>query len=262
MLKIIMFENEKKYINAFLKLPKVLYKNNNTEDRKTTEMLLLGKHPLNKYFQLHKFIVYDGNQVVGRFVITTYPDDNIAYLGLYECIQNDEVAGAIFKKAYEFCKANCYLQIVGPVDCSFWIKYRLKVNMFEKPYTSEPYNKEDYLNQFLNNGYEICEKYGSNVYEKFEMNYMDEKAEHGYKIFEKKGYTIVKPNKETFDKSIREVYKMIMELYSDFPIFKPISESDFLLIFGKLSSIVNYDMIRMAYYQNEAVRIFYLNSKL
>ena len=93
----------------------------------------------------------------GWFIITIYPEDNIGYLGFYECINDDEVAKNLFDKAYEFCKEKGLTSIVGPVDCSFWIKYRLKINKFDlPPYTGEPYNKDYYLKQFENNGFSVC----------------------------------------------------------------------------------------------------------
>ena len=49
-MKCVEFEYEKKYIEDFLKLPKMLYsKWNNTENYKETKNILLGKHMLLKY---------------------------------------------------------------------------------------------------------------------------------------------------------------------------------------------------------------------
>ena len=49
--------------------------------------------------------------------------------------------------AYKFAKEKWYKKIVGPVDASFWNKYRLKINLFDKrPYTGEPYNLKYYFN--------------------------------------------------------------------------------------------------------------------
>ena len=49
------------------------------------------------------------------------------------------------KTIEKFAKENKYKRIVGPVDASFWLKYRMKINMFYKPpYTGEPYNKDYY----------------------------------------------------------------------------------------------------------------------
>ena len=92
-MKVIKFENEKKYINDFLNLPKKIYtKKTNTENKETIKQLITNTHPLNKYFKLTKFVVYKNEQVVGRFAITEYPDDKInCYLGFFECIKDNKV---------------------------------------------------------------------------------------------------------------------------------------------------------------------------
>ena len=48
------------------------------ENPKETERFLRGNHPLSHYFTLHKFLVYEEGKVVGRFAITTYPEDAAA----------------------------------------------------------------------------------------------------------------------------------------------------------------------------------------
>ncbi len=83
----------------------------------------------------------------------------------------------------------------------------MKTNFFHRrPYVSEPYNKDYYLKLFLNNGYEIQEKYISNIYSKLTTKIVEEgKIKERYEKFLKKGYKIVSPDKKTWDKTISEV---------------------------------------------------------
>ena len=258
MINVISFEKEKKYINDFLKLIKIIYnKNDLMEDTRTTLQILNGEHVLSKYFEISKFIVYKDDAVSGRFLITKYHDDATAYIGFYECIDDDEVARELFDTAKKFCKENGYKSIVGPVDCSFWIKYRLKINMFDlKPYTSEPYNKDYYLKQFEDNDFCICEHYTSQIYPILPDDYKNDKFEEHYKEFIDKGYEIVKPKIEDVDKVIGEVYDMLMDLYNDFPIFKALSLEDFRVQFSGLKSICNMDLVRMAYFKSKPVGFY------
>ena len=113
MINIVMFENEKQHIKNFLKFPQMLYsKNENTEDRNNTKKIIMGQHIINKYCRLYKFIAYKDNTIVGRFVITKYPNDNIAYLGFYECIDENEIAIELFNKIFDFCKTNGFSEII------------------------------------------------------------------------------------------------------------------------------------------------------
>ena len=187
-------------------------------------------------------------------MITKYPDDNVAYIGFYECVNNDSVAKVLFAKAFEFCKAHEFKSIVGPVDCSFWIKYRLKINKFDiQPYTGEPYNKDYYLKQFEDNGYSVCEHYTSQIYKVLDGNFKNDKFEEHYQEFINKGYKIIKPEQSNVDRVIDEIYDLLIDLYSDFPIFKYVSKEDFKTHFSGLKSIVNMDLVRMVYYEGKAV---------
>lgn len=255
-MKCVQFEQEKNYIRDFLSLPKRLYtSDNNTENPKETEKLLLGTHPLSKYFTLHKFLVYQQEMIVGRFVLTTYPSDGNAYIGFYECVDDPEVAGFLLEKAEEYAQKAGYERIVGPVDASFWVKYRLKINLFDRrPYTGEPYNKDYYLKQFQDNGYVIAQHYTSNSYTVLEG---EEPLYDGrYSSFVEKGYQIISPAKEDYDKVIRELYELITDLYSDFPVYKDVSYEDFTQVFSDYRYIINMSMVKMAYYDNQPVGFF------
>ena len=109
-MKCIRFDKEDKYIKDFIDLPKKLYtKKDNMEDSSTIKSLLLEEHPLSKYFKLNKFLVYKENSVVGRFIITEYPDDKkVCYIGFFECINDNKVARCIFKEAELFAKEKGY----------------------------------------------------------------------------------------------------------------------------------------------------------
>ena len=254
-MKCINFNYENNYIKDFIKLTKKIYKSKfNCEDPKVIKSLLLGKHPLSNDFKLNKFLVYKNDKVVGRFVITEYPDEKkTCYLGFFECINDKKVAKFIFEEAEKFAKEKKYNKIVGPVDASFWIKYRLKINKFDIPYTGEPYNTNYYYKMFLDNKYKVIEHYVSNVFERVDESYNDSKFTEHYKEFMKLGYEIVKPKRKDFNKCLEEIYYLIMELYSTFPIFKKIEKEEFIKQFSSYKTIINMNMVRMAYYKDKAV---------
>lgn len=257
-MEFIKFDLEKKYIKEFINLAKKIYsKNENMEDEKEIVELLTNKHPLNKYFKLDKFLILKDKEVVGRFVITTYPNDNKAYLGFFECIDDNDVAKYLFDVAYKFAEENGFDTIVGPVDASFWIKYRLKINMFDKPpYTGEPYNKDYYLKLFQNNDFKITEHYVSNLYKDVEYQYMNEKYTKRYNQFLEKGYKIITPKVEDFSKILEEMYFLLTSLYRDFPIYKDLELEDFLKTFESYKYIINMSMIKFAYFEDKMVGFF------
>ncbi len=255
-MRCIQFEQEKEYIDAFLKLPKSLYSvKNNTENPNEVHKFLLGTHPLSKYFTLQKFLVLRGKEVVGRFAITLYPGDHAAYLGFFECIRDMEVAEFLFREATNYGKKMGCTKLLGPVDGSFWNKYRLKINLFEKePYTGEPYNLPYYQELFLENGFQVCEHYTSNIYSRVDT--AEPLYDERYEKFLEKGYKIVSPSVSDFDTVIEQLYELITDLYSDFPIYKQVAYEDFAEIFSDYRHILKEDMVKMAYFEERPVGFF------
>ena len=257
-MEFIQFDREKKYIRDFLSLPKSLYTSkDNMEDPGGVKKFLLGTHPLSNYFKLDKFLIYNGGKPVGRFAVTTYPDDDTAYLGFYECADDDNAARFLFDEAIRFCREKGFSKIVGPVDGSFWQKYRLKINLFDRPpYTGEPYNKPYYFRQFTDNGFTVSEHYTSNHFHPLEENYRNDRYEKRFRQFLQKGYRIESPTDENYDLILDRVYDMIMELYSDFPIFKLLSREDFKEIYSSYKLIMNMSMTKIAFFEDKAVGFF------
>ena len=115
----VQFNSEKKYVQDFISLSKRLYKKDNTESSKEIKSILKGRHPLCKYFRLYKYLVYDKSMVVGRFAITIYPNDDTAYIGFFECINNKEVAKFIFDIARKFAISDTFIAQNGR-NGRFW----------------------------------------------------------------------------------------------------------------------------------------------
>lgn len=256
MYKLIAFDKEQNYINDFLGIPKELYSRKELVQNEKEELeLLLERHLLSKYFKLYKLIVYKGIKACARCILTIYPENASSYLGFFESIDDIECAKLLFEEVNNISRANNCHKIKGPIDSSFWIKYRLKINNFDKrPYVSEPYNKAYYLDLFLAGGYKIAETYVSNYYIKPSIfGSVDKKCKERYKSFIRKGYHISSPKKRDYDTVIRIIYKLIMDLYKDFPVFKSIEEEDFVQHFRNYLHLLDFSFVKLAYYNNTAV---------
>ncbi len=256
-LKFIQFDKEENYIEDFISLAHRLYdKSDLTQNDKELMSLLKGEHVLSEDFALHKFCVYDGDDIVGRFAFTVYPNDSTAYIGFFECIDNTEVADLLFNHATKYAKEKGFTKIVGPLDGSFWLKYRLKINEFDRPYTGEPYNKDYYYNLFIRNGFVVKEHYISSVYKRLDKSYNNEKFERILSSFREKGYIVESPDFSKWDTMVKDVHTLINDLYSDFPTYKPISLSNFSKLFADYKKIIDPKMAKIAYYRGEAVGFY------
>lgn len=258
-LEAVVFDTESNRIEDFLRLPKVLYGKKNLMQNETEErQLLLSEHALSKYFRMKKFLVYRDGETAARCAVTLYEGDTTAYLGFFECVDDTGCSRLLFDTAARFARNSGCGQITGPVDASFWIKYRLKINRFgDGPYVSEPYNLNYYLKLFLDYGFTVGETYKSNEYKRQSvLGFHNKKSSKRLKDYARKNYVIVSPKRKDFDRVIREVYALITELYKDFPVFKMIGEEDFARHYAALKYVLDLSMVKMAYYQGEAVGFF------
>lgn len=254
MYEVIQFDIEEKYVEDFLNLPEKLYTpRNRMQNRSQEEQILLGKHVLNKYFKQYKVLVYKEKKPVGRCVVTHYHNSQIAYIGYFECEDDSEAAKLLFEKAEELVKALGLTKIQGPVDSSFWIKYRLKMDCFDRrPYTDEPYNLEYYPRLFKENGYRVVHTYTSKQYDKvLEGDFKLEKSRYEKAVAA--GYRFVSPKPEEYEKVLGEIYELVAELFSDFPIYNEISKEDFCEIFRDFKAVIDWRIVKIVYFENKAV---------
>ncbi len=256
-MQVVKFKHEKIYINAFLKLPKLLYKSfERTENSAEVSQLLMGTHILSHYFTLVPFLVLDKNgKPLARCAVAFYENDNTAYIGLFECVNNEKAANLLFCAAHSFCKSHKKSEVVGPVDASIWVKYRLKCDNFAEPLTGEPYNKSYYAHLFKLAGYSVKSRYISNVYKKG-MHFNSAKAKKRLSDKIASGYIIESPDKSVLNKVLCDVYFLLTELYKNFPAYKYISQEEFLHMFKNLGNICDLSMVKTAYLHGELVGFF------
>lgn len=248
---------DKKAVRDFLALPKRLYAENELMQSRSDEVALLrGTHTLSGYFTVKPILVYRDGKAVSRAVITLYPDDSAAYLGFFESENDSLVVKLLFDTAFGIASDNSRTEITGPVDCSFWIRYRFKTDRFEPPYTGEPYNKDYYPRLWEENGFSVSQKYSSNHYAVVDSDKGCEKYAARLEEKLRDGYLIISPARGELSKTLHEVYALLIELYSDFPAYKRITEDEFCEMFGYLKSIVDCSMLKMAYYGGKPVGFY------
>lgn len=243
----------------FLAFPSRIHTKKEIMQKRSDEVALLkGIHTLSKYFTFTAFLCYCDNNVVSRCAVTIYPEKDEAYIGFFDSEDNIEAVKTIMEAAENFARKNGIRKLTGPVDASFWIGYRMKSDKFdEERFFSEPYGKEYYPRLWKASGYEISEVYVSNIYKKLSKNEEDdENYIKRYNFLTKKGYNIVSPSKEDWDKVIGEVYTLLIKLYSDFPVFSHITEEEFREMYKSLKTILDFSMVKLGYKNDKLVGFF------
>lgn len=234
----------------FLSLPRKLYSRSEmTQDEITERQILNGTHILSESFSVFPFVAVDENgEAAARCMLTCYEDREEAFLGFFESTDDEKACKIMFDEVFEYAKKLNKQKIIGPVDASFWIKYRFKIDNFDKKiYAGEPYNKEYYAKLWEKFGFEVCERYFSNQIRIPLKSDENKKCRMRFENMTKRGYTIETPNRDNFTEKLYEVFSLLIKLYVGFPCFTEINREQFGAMFSNLKYALNYDMVKLAY---------------
>lgn len=246
------------FLKGFLALPKALYpRERRTQDTKAEKAILNGTHPLSGEFTVRAYLaVDDGASPQGRCVLTYYPDDPAAYVGFFECVEDLDVCRALLSAAEAQARADGKEKLVGPLNASFWIGYRFKVENFDEHFTGEPDNLPYYADFWEACGFTVSERYYSNYLRSPTPEDPSEKWEKRLQRALDKGYEIRSLERGKFDEALRDIYRMLVRLYAKFPAFKLITEEQFTALFGSLKYVVDYECVLLGYKDGELAGFF------
>jgi hypothetical protein len=154
---------DKSELNQFIKFPWQIYKGDKywvpplLMEQKT--LLNKQKNPFFKDAQAEYFLAFRNGKVVGRIaaikndIHLKYHSDSSGQFGFFECINDQQVANALFDKAKSWMKENSLKYMRGPANPSSNDIYGMLVEGFDdSPRLLMPYNPKYYI--------ELCENYG------------------------------------------------------------------------------------------------------
>src|SRR5680860_564828 len=122
---------------------------------------ILTKNPFFEHTQIKFFILYYNSTPAGR--IMAYIDYNynethgekIGWLGLFEAIENPDIAEMLLDVGINYLKENGCTKITGPAKYNANGEIGLLIDGFDKnPYFMEPYNAPYYAQYFEKYGFE------------------------------------------------------------------------------------------------------------
>jgi hypothetical protein len=234
----------------------MIYKTNCPQDLTTEKSILRGTHPLSKDIETNIFVVTDENYTpICRCLMTYYKNDSVAYVGFFESQYNIDAVKLMFEKVELRATRDHKTSLCGPIDASIYIKYRFKIDNFENVYTGEPYNKDYYQELWSEIGFTVSNKYMSHQMRRVKENDFDHQLDRIYNRFLEKGYYFCCPNKNNFERSLEDIYTLLIDRYSNFPGYKHISKEQFIALYSKMKHIANYDMIKLVY-KDETLKAF------
>ena len=236
-------------LDDFLALPKQIYQPDHLMQSAEQELALIeGSHPLSSDLDTYAFIGYEDSRTCIRGLLTFYLGDETAYLGFFESINEQQITSAFIEHLAGFARSLGASRIIGPVQASFWLGYRMQLTGTEElPFTGEPHNPAYYPQLWQAAGFELKERYLSNFYPKVSNQTHQDKLAYRFESFEKAGFTICSPKKKDWDQASLQVFELLNRLYQDFPIYRSISNQQFSQIFQKYRYILDFSMVKLAY---------------
>ena len=137
--------NTRKERDAFIRFPWRIYRN----DPAWVPPLILERkafldrkrHPFYQHGDAALFLAWHNREIVGRIMASDDPNYNslhqtsVGCFGLFECIDNREVASALFEAASNWLRARGLNEIMGPIDYSTNYVCGLLIDGFEHPPT-------------------------------------------------------------------------------------------------------------------------------
>ena len=131
--------------DAFIKFPWQIYR----DDPAWVPPLLIERkafldrkrHPFYKHGDATLFLAKRNGEIVGRIMASDDPNynslhqSNVGCFGLFDCIDNCEVAEALFRAAGEWVRAKGRDEIMGPIDYSTNYVCGLLIDGFQHPPT-------------------------------------------------------------------------------------------------------------------------------
>ncbi len=152
-----------KDLMAFIKFPWKIYKDNPfwvsplIYDKK--KILDKKKNPFFEHADMELYLAVKDSKILGRIAAikndlhNQYHNDKVGFFGFFECVNDQEIANALFDTTKEWLKSKGLTAMRGPANPSSNDEYGMLIEGFnDQPRLLMPYNPEYYPR--------LCENYG------------------------------------------------------------------------------------------------------
>lgn len=213
---------------------------------------IAGTHPLSGTYDFEAWLLCseDGQPLMRAALTFPHSKADTAYLGYFESVTQDTERMRVFidflsQRARDLKDVQT---LSGPVQASFWLGYRMQLSGFaDAPFTGEPHNPAYYPKLWEAAGFELKEEYVSNFFQQIPEQYREPRLKQRFSKFKQEGVKFVSPKRAQWQEVLPEVYRLLSELYQDFPIFEAITFEQFAQVFNDYQQILDFSMVQLAY---------------
>lgn len=246
----------KKDLKDFILLPWKIYKNDKNwvppliSERK--DFLNPKKNPFFKHAEVQLFLAKKDNQIVGRIAgivnhlhIQTH-NEKCGFFGLFECIEDYEVAKALLDIAKTWLKSKGMEKFRGTADFSSNDQWGFLLEGFDSPPVFlMPYNPKYYL--------DFMEKYGlkkvKDLYA-YRLDRDERPPERMYKIAEKikqkKDIVVRKINLDDFENEVKKIKEIYNLAWSRNWGAIPMTDEEFSHMAKDMKQVIDKDLVFIA----------------
>jgi ribosomal protein S18 acetylase RimI-like enzyme len=175
------------------------------------------KFPFYRHARMQQFLAFRGREVVGRIVGTIdeqyhkFREENVAYFGFFECINDREAAFALFDAALAWARANGMKRIIGPISPTTNHILSVLLNDFTGvPMIQVPYNPDYYPGLYDAYGFGKEKDHFAYIVRKGELPLSD-KIRRVVELVRKRQKVVIEP---VDLKQYTEYVKIAKELYN------------------------------------------------
>lgn len=217
------------------------------------------KNPWFEFGKVELFLARRGGKLVGRIAALEDPRYNefhnvkYGWFGLFECIDDAEVAKALLTEAEKWVKARGLNEILGPANFSSNNEWGFLVNGFDKePVLMMPYNPEYYLKLIEQAGYGKAKDLWA-----WEVDLTKPVPEKIARVAEKvrgrEGITVRQANMKDWDNEVRRIKDIYNDAWEKNWGFVPMTDKEFDHLAKDLKMILIPEMTLIAEVKGEAV---------
>lgn len=257
--------NNQKSLNAFIGLPWKIYQGNPhwvpPLIRDIKFKLNRAKNPYFEHSKMELFLCIHNNEILGRIAAVinhrhneTY-DENTAFFGMFECVNDYNVARLLFLAVEQWCNQEKVNRIRGPLslsiddECGFLVE-----NFSSDPVIMMPYNPPYYS--------DFCESYGfkklkdlSAYYKSIEAEVPNRITKIANKVSQKMNIVIRPINLKRFNSEVIAIMDIYNNAFQSHWGFVPLTHKEINQIVQDLRDIVEPGMFLFAEVERSPVAI-------
>ena len=178
-----------------------------------------GKHPFYSYGNMQLYVAKKNGEIVGRIAAISndrynevHPNEGgVGFFGFFECVNDQEVANALFDQAKSWLKERNLTKMQGPASPSSSYEFGLLTDGFDDtPRVDMPYQFEYYQHLIANYGMPVAQELLAYRMDA-ETIFNNEKLKRAAGLVKKRYNVEIKPINM---KNLHEEVKIIKEVYN------------------------------------------------